>query len=354
MTTANFETNEATNQPTVTESVEAQQVISVRSPEQVLRRISQVVSNHGLMLFAILLIALYSFLLPNTFPSVQTAHAVLGACIIVSLLAQAETIVVAAGNFDLSVAYNIGLLHIVAMGMLVWMGFPWPLVICLTIALGATIGFINGLLVEYAKIDSFIATIGVGTILYGLGAWYTNGAQIVGDIPNQFSAINDGSFFGVPIPAILIGLLTFCLWISFEYLPIGRHIYAIGGNRKAAELIGIPARQIVVGTFVASGTIVGIAAVVLAARLQVGQSAVGPEFLLPSFVGAMLGSTTIHPGRVNALGTLVAVVVLSIGIAGLQQLGGGFFVEPIFQGSALVLSVGIAGYAQRRRRNRRL
>jgi ribose transport system permease protein len=74
---------------------------------------------------------------------------------------------------------------------------------------------------------------------------------------------------------------------------------------------------------------------------------------LPAFVGALLGSTTIRPGRVNAFGTIVAVLVLAIGISGLQQLGGGFYVEPIFQGVSLILSVGLAGYAARRRREGR-
>ena len=73
------------------------------------------------------------------------------------------------------------------------------------------------------------------------------------------------------------------------------------------------------------------------------------QILLPAFVGALLGQTTVKPGRVNPLGTLIAVLVLAIGIAGLQQFGLGFYVEPLFQGAALVLSVGLAGYAARRR-----
>jgi ribose transport system permease protein len=253
----------------------------------------------------------------------------------------------------LSVAYNLGLTHIVAMGLLVKTDFSGPVVVFVTIGLGATVGLINGLLVEYAKIDSFIATLGIGTILYGIGAWYTNGAQVVGDLPVYFTDINDITLFGIPLPAIFVAILAITLWIGFEYLPIGRQIYAVGGNRKAAELMGISARSLVIGVFIVSGAIVGFAGVVLAARLRVGQSAVGPEFLLPAFVGALLGSTTIRPGRVNAFGTIVAVLVLAIGIAGLQQLGGGFYVEPIFQGTSLILSVGLAGYAARRRREGR-
>ena len=313
-----------------------------------------VASYHGLLVFAVLLVALYAAILPQTFLSPQTFRAVLSASVIVSFLALAEMVVIASGNYDLSVAYALGLTHIVAMGLLVNVGLPWPLVVVATVLAGAAIGLANGLLVEYARIDSFIASLGVGTILYGLGAWYTNGSQVVGDVPAAFGAINDATVLGVPLPAIFVGALAAALWIGFEFLPVGRRVYAIGANRKAAELTGIPARRLVVGCFVSAGAVSGFAGVVLAARLQVGQSAVGPEFLLPAFVGALLGSTTIRPGRVNALGTIVAVLVLAIGIAGLQQLGGGFYVEPIFQGSSLILSVGLAGYAARRRQaNRR-
>lgn len=314
-------------------------------------RLLHVLSHHGLSIVGLLLIAVFAILLPDTFLSQQTLRAVLGASIVVAFLALAEMMVIASNNFDLSVAYSLGLMHIITMGLLVNTALPWPMVVVITIALGGTVGLVNGLLVEYAKIDSFIATLGVGTILYGFGAWYTNGAQLVGsDLPISFTNINDLSLAGVPLPALFVAGLAVILWLGFEFLPIGRQIYAVGGNRKAAELTGISARPLVVGVFIASGAIVGLAGVVLAARLRVGQSSVGPEFMLPAFVGALLGSTTIHPGRVNVFGTIVAVLVLAIGIAGLQQFGGGFFVEPIFQGSSLILSVGLAGYAARRQR----
>jgi ribose transport system permease protein len=312
-----------------------------------------VVSNHGLFLLAILFVIGYAFLLPDTFLTKQTFRAIMAASVIVSFLSLAEMTVIASNNYDLSIAYNLGLSHIITLGLLTRTDIPWFAVVAITIGIGALVGLINGLLVEYAKIDSFIATLGVGTILYGLGAWYTNGAQVIGDVSPYFTGINDTTIFNVPLPAIFAAVLVLALWVTFEYLPIGRQIYAIGGNRKAAELTGISARRLVMGVFVLSGSIAGFAGVVLAARLRVGQSAVGPEFLLPAFVGALLGSTTIRPGRVNAFGTIVAVLVLAIGISGLQQLGGGFYVEPIFQGASLILSVGLAGYAARRRREGR-
>ncbi|MGH7069000.1 MAG: ABC transporter permease subunit [Acetobacteraceae bacterium] len=138
------------------------------------------------------------------------------------------------------------------------------------------------------------------------------------------------------------------LWIISERLPLGRHLYAIGANPRAAGLNGIPVRRYVMGVFVASGFLTAFTGVVLAAKLRIGEASVGLEYLLPALVGAFLGSTTIKPGRVNVWGTVVAVVILAVGISGIEQLGGTFFVEPLFNGVTLVIAIGLAGIAQRR------
>ena len=319
-------------------------------PNRLLASILHILSVHGLLVFGVVLVVIFSILLPQTFTGVQTFRAILGNNTTVALLALAEMTVIATGNYDLSIAYNVGLMHITAMGLLTDFNVPWPLVVVATIGIGGLVGLVNGILVEYARVDSFIATLGVGTILYGIGSWYTDGTQLVGNVPIAFADINDGKFLGIPFPSYLVAAVAILAWVCFEHIPIGRQLYAIGSNRKAAELTGIRARRLVIGAFVVSGLIVGLAGVILAARLQVAQSSVGPEFLLPAFVGALLGATTVRPGRVNAWGTIIAVLVLAVGIAGLQQLGNSFFVEPIFQGAALIISVGLAGYAARRRR----
>ena len=143
--------------------------------------------------------------------------------------------------------------------------------------------------------------------------------------------------------------IALLLWIVTEYLPIGRYLYAIGANPRAAELNGIPTRRYVIGAFVASGAITAFAGVVLAARLRIGQASVGLDFLLPALVGAFLGSTTIKPGRVNVWGTLVGVIILAVGISGIQQFGGAFWVEPLFNGVTLLIAIGFAGWTGRRR-----
>ena len=108
-------------------------------------------------------------------------------------------------------------------------------------------------------------------------------------------------------------------------------------------------RAYVIGVFVGSGLVAGFTGCVLASKLQIGQANVGLDYLLPALVGAFLGTTTIKPGRVNVLGTIVGVLILAIGISGIQQLGGEFFIEPLFNGTTLVVAIALAGFAQRRR-----
>jgi ribose transport system permease protein len=255
-----------------------------------------------------------------------------------------------AGSIDLPVGFGIVLWHILAISLQVKYGVPWPLAIVIVIVCGALIGLINGVLVEVAQIDSFIATLGIGTILYALALWHTEGRQIIGHLAPGFIALNTTTIFGIPIPAIYVVLLAVVLWIVSERLPLGRYIYAIGANEKAAALNGIPVRRYVIGVFVAAGALTGFAGCILAAKLRIGQANVGLDYLLPALVGAFLGSTTIKPGRVNVWGTIFGVLILAVGISGIQQLGGAFFVEPLFNGTTLVISIALAAFAQRRRR----
>ncbi len=307
------------------------------------------VSTHALLLLTVALIVLFSLLMPNTFPTMLTLQSILSDKAVIAFLALAEMVVISANQFDLSTGFGVSLLHSLAIGLIVNNGLPWGLVVVIILCCGLCMGFINGLLVRKAKIDSFIATLGVGTIAYGLAGWYTGGEQIIGELPKGFIAIDHIRMLGIPLPACLVIVLAFGMWIVFEYLPIGRYLYVIGANERTAELTGIRVDRMVIGGFMVSGLITGVASLVLAARIQVGQSNVGQEFLLPAFVGALLGATTVKPGRVNVWGTVVAVLILAVGISGIEQMGGAFFVEPLFNGATLIVAVGMAGWASRRR-----
>jgi ribose transport system permease protein len=312
-------------------------------------RIWRLVPVYGLVILMFGLIVVFSILLPNTFPTLLNLRAILSDKAIIALLSLAAMIPMVAGRIDLTVGYGIVLWHILAISLQTMFGLPWPLAVMIVLLLGVAVGFLNGLLVEVARIDSFIATLGTGTVLYALALWHTGGRQIVGVLPDGFYAINGTFVFGLPITAFYVLAITVGLWVVLEYTPVGRYLYAIGANQRAAELNGIPTRKFVVGAFVTSGLMTALAGVLLASKLRIGQASVGLEFLLPALVGAFLGSTTIKPGRVNVWGTIVGVMILAVGISGIQQFGGSFWVEPMFNGLTLLIAIGIAGYAQRRK-----
>lgn len=314
-----------------------------------LRKLSRLLPTYGLVILMFGLIVVFSILLPTTFPTMLNLRAILSDKAIIALLSLAAMIPMVAGRIDLTVGYGIVLWHILAISLQTTMGLPWPVAVGIVLILGTVTGILNGILVEVARIDSFIATLGTGTVLYALALWHTGGRQMVGELPDAFYAINGTFVFGLPITAFYVLAITLILWVVLDYTPLGRYLYAIGANQRAAELNGIPTRKFVIGAFLTSGLLTAIAGVLLASKLRIGQASVGLEFLLPALVGAFLGSTTIKPGRVNVWGTIVGVMILAVGISGIQQFGGSFWVEPLFNGTTLLIAIGIAGYAQRRK-----
>lgn len=314
-----------------------------------MQKMARLAPTYGLVILMFGLILVFSVLLPNTFPTLLNLRSILSDKAIIALLSLAAMIPMVSGRIDLTVGYGIVLWHILAISLQTVFGLPWPMAVAIVLMLGVITGALNGLLVEVARIDSFIATLGTGTILYALALWHTGGRQMVGQLPDAFYAINGTFVLGLPITAFYVLAITLILWIVLDYTPIGRYLYAIGANQRAAELNGIPTRKFVIGAFVTSGALTALAGVLLASKLRIGQASVGLEFLLPALVGAFLGSTTIKPGRVNVWGTIVGVMILAVGISGIQQFGGSFWVEPLFNGTTLLIAIGIAGYAQRKK-----
>ncbi|NUP18822.1 MAG: ABC transporter permease [Streptomyces sp.] len=310
------------------------------------------IGAYGLLALTAVLFLIFSLALPRTFPTLDTVDSILSNQSIPAVLALAAMVPIVTGAFDLSIGYGLGLAHVMALELIVNDGWPWPLACLTVIAGGAAMGVLNGVIVVFGRIDSFIATLGTGSMLYAVTGWITDGGRIVpgpSGLPPAFTDLYDSTFLGLPVPAFYVLALTVALWLVLERLPLGRYLYVIGSNPRAADLIGIPTRRYTVYAFTASGLIVGFAGVLLAAQQQIGNPSVGLDYLLPAFVGALLGATAIKPGRPNAVGTVVAVAVLAVGLTGIGQLGAEFWTVPLFHGGTLLIAVGLAGYAARRR-----
>lgn len=306
-------------------------------------------ATYGLAAILVVLFIAFSVSMPSTFPTRFNIESLLSAQAVTALLALAVMVPITVAQWDLSVGFYVGLAHILTLGLQVQLGVPWPLA-CLAVLLsGVLVGLLNGWLITVIGIDSFIATLGSGTFIFGLASWYTGGKQIVGNLHNGFYGIDTMIGGLLPSPALCVIIVSLVLWILLEYRPLGRRLYAIGANPRAAELSGIAPKRYIPWTFVGSGVITALAGILLASELHVGQTSVGPDYLLPAFTGALLGATAIHPGRVNVWGTVIAVMLLAIIVSGLEQTGAQFFVAPLFNGLMLVTAVGLSLYTARRR-----
>jgi len=320
------------------------------TPSAAMRRASDFVATYGLAVVFVLVMVVFGLLRPASFLSASNINNILVGQSVTAMLALAEMVPLATRQFDLSVGFHLGMAQVLVIGLQVNEGLSWPEAAAIVIVLALLVGLANGVLVTVFGVDSFIATMGVGTLLYGVSNWYTGGQQIVGmDLPASFGSLTQ--IVGhVPLPALYVAVAACILWVVTEHLPVGRALYVIGASPRAAELIGIQVARHVGGAFVASGLLSGIAGIMLGSILQAGTPSVGPEYLLPAFAATLLGATSIRPGRVNVLGTILAVLILAFSFSGVQQLGAAFFVQYFFNGGILIIAVGLSVYATARRR----
>jgi len=296
----------------------------------------------GALFVLIGLIVFFSLLLPATFPTYENLTTILTTQDVLAILAIGLLVPLAAGEFDLSIGFVLGFTGMevaVLTGVLHW--HPVPAIV-LTLATAVFIGLINGLLVVRVGINAFIATLGVGTVLSGLTIWMSNGTVVYQGIPDLLLAIGRTQLLLLPLPVFYMIIVIIVFSYIMGHTPFGRYIYAVGGGREVARLAGINTDLLTILAFTLSGFMAGIAGVLETATVGAAHPDVGPQFLLPAFAAAFLGATTIQPGRFNVLGTVVALFLLAVGIAGFQQLGAPFWVSPVFNGTALLIAVGLA------------
>ncbi|MCW4354683.1 ABC transporter permease [Hoyosella sp. YIM 151337] len=300
------------------------------------------------------LITLFSVLLPYTFPTATNASAILGNEAVGMMLAIALLIPIVAGQFDLSVASILTLAMIMAIGLFQFFEAPVWVAVVAGPLVGAAIGLINGFCVAWLRIPSLVATLATGSCALGVALWWTNGSIFALNVPESFRAL--GERLGpVPLPVVFTALLAVVAWWVLERTPTGRYLYSIGDNAEAARLVGLPVTGLTVSAFVASGTIAGLAGVVQAAILGSGNPQVGASFLLPAFAAVFLGAAIFHVGRYNVIGTVMAVLILAVMVAGLQQFGLPFYIEPVLKGAILLAAVAFTTgrFAARNQRGRR-
>lgn len=308
----------------------------------------RVIGRHGILLTLLLFIGLFSILNPDTFFTRGNLTAILGTQAILLMVALAVTMPLASGDFDLSVGFTLGFSMSLIAFLTVRQEWAWPPAMVVVILLGFAIGMVNGFFIVRLDVNAFIVTLGTGTVLSGLAIALTGG-EVISGLPTTVESIARQRFFGLPLVTFYGFALAAGLWYVYDHTPFGRFLYFVGGGRDAARLAGLPVGKIRFTAFVFAAGVCGIAGVLYAGQLGAADATIGGTFLLPAYAAAFLGATTIKPGRFNSWGTVLALYLLATGITGLQLQGAPFWVEPVFNGTALTLAVTFARVASRER-----
>lgn len=252
------------------------------------------------------------------------------------ILAVGMTFVILTGGIDLSVGSVMALTGTIMAGMMINVGLPPFAAVLVGIILGAVIGYINGAFTAYARIPAIIVTLAMMEIARGAALLYTGGYPLSG-LPASYSFIGQGYLFGViPMPAIIMIIVFVVAYIILNHLPLGRYIYAIGGNEEAVRLSGIKVKRIKASVYLISGITAGIAGAIMSSRLSSGQPMAGEGYELDAIAAVVLGGTSIAGGRGHIFGTLLGALLLGVLSNGLNLLGVSPYVQRVLKGAIII------------------
>ncbi len=296
-------------------------------------------TNMSVIYAEIALIIIFSVWAPHTFPTWTTVKSVLNGNAIAGLMALSLVVPLSARIFDLSVGEAMGLANMLIAWLLVDKSWGIVPAIVLTLLAGVAMGLFNALVVVKARIDSFIGTLATGalfaTVATVLGDQSISGPQLNG----TFANIATAALGGIEVPVFLTLAVGIALWYVQKYTVTGRRIYALGFNERGSELVGIRTRRLKFAALLVSGTVAGIAGILLTSSVSSGTPGIGSPYLLNAYAAAFLGATQFG-GRFNAWGTVLAVILLGTGTTGLYLVGGAAWTQSMFTGVVLLLALG--------------
>lgn len=272
-----------------------------------------------------------------------------------ALLAIGMTFIILTGGIDLSVGSIVGLTAMIAGGLInegirlsqfgvIVYPHTW-LIVVLSLALGTLMGTVSGLIITRFNVAPFIATLGMLYVARGLAGLRNNGytfPNIVGrpELGNTgFEILGAGDLLGVNYSIWIMGLFALAAYIVTTRLPFGRHVYAIGGNERAAELSGVRIARTKVIVYSISGFCSAMVGLIIASQLVAAHPATGESFELNAIAAVVLGGTSLAGGRGSIGGTLIGAFVIGVLGDGLVMLGVSSFWQQVIKGAVIVLAV---------------
>jgi ribose transport system permease protein len=298
------------------------------------------VSEAGILIFLGLLVLVFYLLQPN-FLSAQNIRAMLIAVSFVGIIAVGQTLLLVGGEFDLSVGSNAGLSAIVSAWLMTSGGLPVPLAILGGLACGAGVGLVNALVVVRLGIPAFIATLGMYYSAAGLTLLVSHGYPIY-PLPGVIGEIGTSSvFFGLGWSFVILLLLALVADFALRRTTVGRNLYATGGNKEIARLVGINTRLYKTACFVLTGALAALAGMLVMASLAAGSTSIGQGWELLVIAGVVVGGVSLFGGVGTVLAGIIGMLLLQVVQSGLVVVGVSPNWQQVAVGLIMVAAVGL-------------
>lgn len=262
-------------------------------------------STAGMVLLVTILTGIAVHLATGNFFTAYNISTLTRAASYVIIVAFGQTLVLLTGGIDLSVAAVGSVSSMVAAKMMIEAGIDPYVSILVACLIGLVLGLINGLFIAYLKLTPFIVTLATGEIYKGIVYIVTEGTPIVG-VPENAQFLANGVIGGV-LPTIVIIMLVICLILTLmlKYTKFGRHIYALGGNRNCAKIVGIKTEKVEVLVYMLSGLLAAIAGTMMTCKLASFQASIGVAWVNPTISASVLGGTSMQGGIGGVIGTVI-------------------------------------------------
>jgi ribose transport system permease protein len=299
-------------------------------------------------IIALLIMCIVLSLLSDRFMTGENAWNVMRQISVNVIISVGMTLVILTGGIDLSVGSVLALAGAVTAGMLgfggeyadanLFIGFTLFGALLGGIAVGAFLGWFNGLTITRFKVPPFVATLAMLTIARGLTMLWTGGFPITG-LGDNMAFIGTGWFLGIPMPVWISAVVVLAAVVLTKKTKLGRHIYAIGGNETASRLSGLKINKVKMIVYSIAGALSAVGGIIIASRLDSAQPNAGMGFELDSIAAVVIGGTSLSGGKGTIMGTVQGALIIGILNNGLVLLNVSPFWQQVVKGFIILLAV---------------
>jgi ribose transport system permease protein len=255
------------------------------------------------------------------------------------IVAVGQTLVILGASIDLSVAYTISITAVMSSYLMQGNTAKVPMAILVILAIGATIGLANGLVITKLKVNPFIATLGISLIIKGIvNATFSN---YTGSVPESFQYFGYGTIGSIPVSIIIMLFIFLAGWFLLARTKFGSHLYGVGGNSEVARLSGVRTDRVLIGAHILCSMTAVLSGLFLVSQMQSGAPWVGPNGLydLNSIATTVIGGTALSGGKGGVWGTLAGVLIFGILDTTFNQLGVNPYLKMVLRGAIIVIAV---------------